>query len=74
MKAMGATLNYIKNITQIKRHTLQYIFSKARSRGQDPVSRPLILDGYIIDAPCTKRKIKITYKFKLRIIKKAISN
>ena len=74
MKAMGATLNYIKNITQIKRYTLQYIFSKARSRGQDPVSRPLLLDGYIVNAPYTGRKIKINYKFKLRIIKKVTSD
>jgi hypothetical protein len=33
IKAMGATLDYIENITQIKRCNLQYIFSKARSRG-----------------------------------------
>ena len=74
MKAMGATLDYIENITQIKRRNLQYIFSKARSRGWDPVSRPLILDGYIINAPRTGRKIKITREFKLRIIKKATSD
>ena len=65
MKAMGATLNYIKNITQIKRRTLQYIFSKAHSRGWDPVSCPLLLNGYIIDAPYAGRKIKINREFEL---------
>ncbi|OCK99057.1 uncharacterized protein K441DRAFT_540712 [Cenococcum geophilum 1.58] len=74
IKAIGATLDYIENITQIKRRTLQYIFLKARSRGWDPISRPLILDGYIIDAPYTGRKIKITREFELRIIKKATSD
>ena len=74
MKAMGATLDYIENITQIKRRTLQYIFSKARSRGWDPVSRPLLLDGYIVDAPRAGRKIKINREFELRIIKKVTSN
>ena len=74
MKAMGATLDYIENITQIKRRNLQYIFSKARSCGWDPVSRPLLLDGYIVNAPCAGRKIKINYEFKLRIIKKVTSD
>ena len=73
MKAIGATLDYIKNITQIKRRTLQYIFSKARSRGWDPISRSLILDGYIINTR-TRRKIKITREFKLQIIKKTTSD
>ena len=74
MKAMGTTLDYIENITQIKRRNLQYIFSKARSCGWDPVSRPLLLDGYIVNAPCAGRKIKINYEFKLRIIKKVTSD
>ena len=34
----------------------------------------LILDSYIINAPRTGRKIKITRDFELRIIKKAISD
>ncbi|OCK91758.1 uncharacterized protein K441DRAFT_728617, partial [Cenococcum geophilum 1.58] len=74
IKAIGATLNYIKRITKIKRRALQYIFKKARSRGWNLVCRPLLLNGYIIDAPRTKRKIKITCKFKQQIIKKATSN
>ena len=69
MKAMGVTLDYIQRITEIKRWTLQYIFKKARSCGLDLVSRPLILDGYIIDAPCTGSKVKITREFEQRILK-----
>ena len=74
IKAMGATLDHIERITEIKRRALQYIFKKARSRGWDPVCRPLLLDGYIIDAPRTGRKIKITREFEQRIIKKATSD
>ena len=74
MKAMGATLQHIERITEIKRRTLQYIFKKARSRGWDPSSRPLILDGYIIDAPRTGSKVKITRKFEQRILKKVTTD
>jgi hypothetical protein len=49
MKVMGATLDHIERITEIKRRTLlQYLFKRARSRGWDPSTRPLVLDGYII--------------------------
>ena len=74
IKAIGATLDYIENVTQIKRRTLQYIFSKAHSRGWDPVSCPLLLDSYIVDALRARRKIKINREFELRIIKKVTSS
>ena len=74
MKAMGATLNYIQRITKIKRRALQYIFKRARSRSWDPVSRPLILNGYIINAPRTRLKVKITREFEQRILKKVTTN
>ena len=63
MKAMGATLDHIKCITEIKRCALQYIFKKACSCGWDLVCRPLLFNSYIIDAPCTGTKIKITCEF-----------
>jgi len=74
MKAMGATLDHIQRITEIKRRTLQYIFKRAHSHGWDPVSRPLVLDGYIIDTPCTGSKVKITREFEQRILKKVLTN
>ena len=74
MKAMGATLDHIQRITEIKRRALQYIFKRACSRSQDLVSRPLILNGYIINTPYTRLKVKITYKFKQRILKKVTTN
>ncbi|OCK86846.1 uncharacterized protein K441DRAFT_597492, partial [Cenococcum geophilum 1.58] len=40
----------------------------------DPVCRPLLLNGYIINAPRTRRKIKMTREFEQRIIKKATSD
>jgi hypothetical protein len=49
MKAMGASLDYIERITEIKHRTLQCFFKKAHSRGWDPSSRPLVLGGYIFD-------------------------
>ena len=60
MKAMGATLEQIQNITQIKRRSLQYLIKKALNRGWNPTTNPLILDGYIIDAPRASRKLKVT--------------
>ena len=46
MKAMGATLEHIERITEIKRRTLQYIFKRARSRGWDPSAHPRIEEGF----------------------------
>ena len=74
LKAMRATLDYIQHITEIKHQTLQYIFKRARSHSWDPVSHPLILSNYIIDAPHTGSKVKITRKFKQRILKKVTTN
>ena len=74
MKAMGVTLEHIKRITKIKRRALQYLFKKARSRGWDPSSYPLILDGYIINAPRTRLKVKITHEFEQRILKKVTTD
>ena len=71
---MGATLKYIERITEIKRQALQYLFKKAYSRGWDPSSHPLILNGYIINAPCTRLKVKITREFKRRILKKVTTD
>ena len=71
MKAMGATLEHIQRITEIKRWTLQYIFKRARSRGWDPSAHPRILDGHVIDAPHTGSKVKITHEFEQRILKKS---
>ena len=64
MKAMGATLEHIQNVTRIKRRALQYLIKKALNRGWNPTTNPLILDGYIIDAPRASRKLKVTHKFK----------
>jgi hypothetical protein len=74
MKAIGATLQHIERITEIKRRTLQYIFKKARGRGWDPSSRPLILDGYIIDAPRTRSKVKISVVFNILACKSTQKN
>ena len=74
MKAMGATLEHIQKITQIKRRSLQYLFKKALNRGWHPTTNPLILDGYIIDAPCTGPKVKVTRLFEQRILKKVTSD
>jgi len=74
MKAMGATLEHIQCITEIKRRTLQYIFKRARSRSWDPSAHPRILDGYVIDAPHTGSKVKITHEFEQRILKKVTSD
>ena len=74
MKAMGATLEHIERITEIKRRTLQYIFKRARSRGWDPSSRPLVLDGYVLDAPRAGSKVKITREFEQRILKKVTTD
>ncbi|OCL01137.1 uncharacterized protein K441DRAFT_531490, partial [Cenococcum geophilum 1.58] len=40
----------------------------------DPSSRPLILNGYIINTPRTGLKVKITRKFKQQILKKVTTN
>ena len=74
IKAMGATLKYIQKITQIKRRSLQYLFKKALNYGWHPTTNPLILDGYIIDAPRTGPKVKVTRLFKQRILKKVTSD
>ena len=74
MKAMGATLEQIQNITQIKRRGLQYLIKKALNRGWNPTTNPLILDGYVIDAPRASRKLKVTREFEQRILKKVTSD
>ena len=74
MKAMGATLDHIQRVTEIKRWALQYIFKKARSRGWDEISRPIVLDGYIVDAPRSGRPLRTTREFEQRIIKKVTSD
>ena len=74
MKAIGATLKHIENVTQIKRRLLQYIIKKALNRGWHPKTNPLILNGYIIDAPRAGRKPKITREFKQRILKKVTTD
>ena len=74
MKAMGATLKHIESVTQIKRRSLQYIIKKALNRGWHPKTNPLILDGYLIDAPRAGRKPKITREFEQRILKKVTTN
>ena len=72
MKDMGATLEHIERITEIKRRTLQYIFKRARSRvGTLP---PLVLDGYVLDAPRAGSKVKITREFEQRILKKVTTD
>ena len=74
MKAIGATLEHIQCITEIKHRTLQYIFKRARSHGWDPSTHPHILDGHVIDAPHTGSKVKITREFEQRILKKVTSD
>ena len=74
IKAMGATLKKIQKITQIKRRSLQYLFKKALNHSWHPTTNPLILNGYIINAPRTGPKVKITRLFKQRILKKVTSN
>ena len=74
MKAMGATLERIQKITQIKRRSLQYLFKKALNRGWHPTTNPLILNGYIINAPRTGPKVKITRLFEQQILKKVTSD
>lgn len=71
---MGATLKHIERITTIKRRSLQYIFLKARSRGWNESSYPLVLNGYIVDGPRPSKKPKTTREFKQRILKKVTSN
>ena len=63
IKAMGATLKYIQKITQIKHWLLQYLFRKALNRGWHPTTNPLILNGYIIDAPHIRLKVKVICLF-----------
>ena len=63
MKAMGATLNQIKNITKIKRRSLQYLIKKALNRGWNPTINPLIIDGYVVDTPHPGRKTKCMREF-----------
>ena len=70
MKAMGATLEHIERITEIKRRTLQYIFKRVHSHSWDPSSHSLVLDGYVLDAPHTGSKVKITREFEQCILKK----
>ena len=74
MKAMGATLQQIQNVTFIKRHTLQYLFTKAANRGWNPVTNPLVLDGHVVDAPRSGRKRVITYELEQEILKKVTRN
>ena len=74
MKAMGATLERIESITQMKRRSLQYLFKKALDRGWHPTTNPLILDGYIIDAPRAGKKLKVTREFEQRILKKVTTD
>ena len=74
MKAMGATLNQIENITKIKRRSLQYLIKKALNRGWNPTTNPLIIDGYVIDAPHPGKKTKCTREFEQQILKKVTSN
>ena len=74
MKAMGATLQQIQNVTSIKRRALQYLFTKATNRGWNPVTNPLVLNGYIIDAPRPGRKRIVTREFEHRILKKVTYN
>jgi hypothetical protein len=74
MKAMGATLNQIENITKIKRRSLQYLIKKALNRGWNPTTNPLIIDGYVVDAPHPGKKTKCTREFEQRILKKVTSN
>src|SRR6266404_2106754 len=72
--AMGATMEHIQNITQIKRRALQYLIKKALNRGWNPTTNLLVLDGYIIDAPRASRKLKVTREFEQRILKKVTSD
>ena len=74
IKAMGATLEQIQKITQIKRRLLQYLFKKALNRGWHPTTNPLILNGYIIDTLYTRLKVKITRIFEQQILKKVTSD
>ena len=74
IKAMGATLEQIQNITQIKQRGLQYLIKKALNRGWNPTINPLVLNGYIINAPWASRKLKVTREFKQRILKKVTSD
>ena len=74
MKAMGVTLKRIKSITQMKCRSLQYLFKKALNHGWHPITNPLILNGYIIDAPHAGKKLKVTCEFKQRILKKVTTN
>jgi hypothetical protein len=74
MKAMGATLQQIQNVTFIKRRTLQYLFTKAANRGWNPVTNPLVLDGHVVDAPRSGRKRVITCELEQEILKKVTRN
>jgi hypothetical protein len=53
---------------------LQYLFKKALDRGWHPITNPLILDGYIIDTSYAGKKLKVTYKFEQRILKKVTTD
>ena len=63
IKAMGATLQQIQNVTSIKQRALQYLFTKAANCGWNPITNPLILNGYVINAPCLSRKRIVTREF-----------
>ncbi|OCK98283.1 uncharacterized protein K441DRAFT_738944, partial [Cenococcum geophilum 1.58] len=50
------------------------LIKKALNCGWNPTTNPLILNGYIIDAPRASRKLKVTREFKQRILKKVTYN
>src|SRR5207248_9287755 len=68
IKAMGATLEHIQHITEIKHRTLQYIFKRACSYSWNPSTHLHILDSHVIDTPHTGSKVKITREFEQRIL------
>ena len=74
IKAMGAIMEHIQNITQIKRRALYYLIKKALNRGWNPTTNPLIIDGYVIDTLHPGKKTKYMCEFEQRILKKVTSD
>ena len=58
----------------MKCRSLQYLFKKALDCGWYPKTNPLIFNGYIIDALCASKKLKVIYEFEQQILKKVTTD
>jgi hypothetical protein len=58
MKAMGAPLTISNALPKSNAEHCNISSKRARSRGWDPSSRPLVLDGYIIDGLALEERSK----------------